>query len=62
MITMNEILDSGFDVGETCKECVRCYGYNNCCEETEDECHNFDEVRSDYIDSKNLGGKHGESI
>lgn len=56
MITMNEILYSGFDVGETCKECIRCYGYNNCCEETEDECHNFDEVRSDYIDSKKFDG------
>ena len=56
MITMNEILYSGFDVGETCKECIRCYGYNNCCEDTEDECHNFDEVRSDYIDSKKFDG------
>lgn len=53
MITMNKILESGFDVGETCKECIDHYGYNNCHEETEDECHNFDEVRSDYIDSRN---------
>ncbi len=53
MITMSRILDSGFNVGETCKECINCYGYNNCHEETEDECSQFDEVRSDYIDSKN---------
>ena len=53
MITMSRILDSGFNVGETCKECINCYGDNNCHEETEDECSQFDEVRSDYIDSKN---------
>mgnify|MGYP005907247203 FL=1 len=51
-ITMNEILDSGFDIGETCEECIRCYGYNNCHEETDDECSQFDEVRSDYSDWK----------
>lgn len=53
MITMSRILNSGFNVGETCKECINCYGYNNCHEETEDECSQFDEVRSDYIDSRN---------
>lgn len=53
MITMNEILDSNFDIGETCEECIRCYGYNNCHEETEDECSQFDEVRTAYIDSTN---------
>lgn len=53
MIIMNKILDSGFDVGDTCEECIECYGHNNCHEETEDECSQFDEVRSNYIDSRN---------
>lgn len=53
MVTMREILDSGFDIGGTCEECIRCYGHNNCHEETDEECHQFDEVRSDYIDSDN---------
>lgn len=53
MVKMNEILQSGFDIGETCRECISCYGRNNCNEETEDECSQFDEVRSSYIDSRN---------
>lgn len=54
MVKMDEILQSGFDIGETCMECISCYGYNNCHEETEDECSQFDEVRSGFIDSKKL--------
>lgn len=51
MVTMKEIIDSGFDIGDGCRVCIECYGYNNCLEDTEDECSQFGEIRSAYLDS-----------